>query len=391
VTTQLLLVVLVLIAVLGAGVSAEPTSEKVYTKESVLGVMRRVRGYQLAHPWKKTDRNWIRATYYTGLMGLYRATKDPEVLAQAVHWAQKHKWAEGNESERANRKTCGQTYLELYFLDPEPERIAKIRAYVDSRIAKIRAGEKPTKAWYYCDTLYVGPPTLAMLGTATGERKYYDYLNEVYWAVTDHLLDKKHKLFYRDKRYFDAKTKRGRKVFWSRGNGWVIGGLPRVLQYLPGDNPRCGDYAGLLKTLAASIAKCQQFDGLWRSNLADPEQHPNPETSGTAFFCYAMGWGVNQKILDRDTYLPVVLRAWGGLARHTDKQGRLGYVQPVGGDPRPATAEMTHEYAMGLLLLAGEEMIKLVESGTVSKDLLHKHEQECRRLRRHDPWLGKTR
>jgi rhamnogalacturonyl hydrolase YesR len=88
-----------------------------------------------------------RATYYTGVMGLYRTTGDREVLEQAVRWAEKHKWAEGDERERANKKTCGQTCLELYFIEPDPPRIARIRAYVDSRIEKVRAGESPTKGW----------------------------------------------------------------------------------------------------------------------------------------------------------------------------------------------------------------------------------------------------
>ena len=85
---------------------------------------------------------------------------DPEALKQAVRWAEKHRWAEGDERERANKKTCGQTYLELYFLAPDPAKIEKIKAYVDSRIEIVRAGEPPTKGWYYCDTLYVGPPTI---------------------------------------------------------------------------------------------------------------------------------------------------------------------------------------------------------------------------------------
>ena len=59
----------------------------------------------------------------------------------------------------------------------------------------------------------VGPPTIAMLGKATGEEKYYDYLNKVYWDVTDHLFDEEYGLFYRDKRFFDAKTDNGKKVY----------------------------------------------------------------------------------------------------------------------------------------------------------------------------------
>ncbi len=333
------------------------------TRQKIVEVMRKVHAYQAAHPYKKHDRNWIRATYYTGVMALYRTTSDPEILEQAVRWAEKHRWAEGNERERANKKTCGQTYLELYFLRRDPRRIARMRAYVDSRMKLVGAGEPPIKGWYYCDTLYVGPPTIAMLGKATGETKYYDYLNEVYWDVTEHLFDKEYGLFYRDKRFCDAKTKNGKKVFWSRGNGWVIGGIPRVLTYLPKDNERYDDYVSLLQAMAAAIARRQGADGLWRSNLDDPDQHPNPETSGSAFFCYAMAWGVNNGVLDCDAFLPVVMKAWSGLVRHVQPDGKLGFVQPSAGEPTPATREMTHEYAMGAFLLAGSEMVKLVESG----------------------------
>ena len=52
--------------------------------------MRKVRDCQLAHPWKETDRNWIRATYYTGVMGLYRTTEDREAVDGGVEhsaWA----------------------------------------------------------------------------------------------------------------------------------------------------------------------------------------------------------------------------------------------------------------------------------------------------------------
>ena len=349
-------------------------------------LMQKVRDYQLAHPWTKTDRNWIRGTYYTGVMGLCRATRSPDVLDQAVRWAEKHDWAEGNERHRANKKTCGQTYLELYFLERDPRRIAKIQAYVDSRIRKVRTGEPPTRGWYYCDTLYVGPPTIAMLGKATGNEKYFDYLNDVYWAVTDLLFDREYDLFYRDAKYFDATTPGGRKVFWSRGNGWVLGGIPRVLEYLPRENEHYGRYVELLRTMSASIAKRQGADGLWRASLDDPGKCPNPETSGTAFFCYAMTWGINNGLLDPQTYVPVVMRAWSGLVRHVHPDGKLGFVQPVGASPKPATAQMTHEYAMGPLLLAGEQMVQLVESGIIPEEARQQYEREHRARLADDRW-----
>ncbi len=365
------LLLVCLLSVSSTARSAGPDVDDVFSKQKIVEVMGRVHAYQLAHPYTKHDRDWIRATYYTGVMGLYRATGDPKILAQARGWAEKHQWAEGGERHLANKKTCGQTYLELHFIEPESANIDKIRAYVDSRIEAVEGGQSARKSrhgWYYCDTLYVGPPTIAMLGKATGQQKYFDHLNKVYWEVTDHLFDEEYGLFYRDETYFNAKTENGKKVFWSRGNGWVIGGIPRVLEYLPQDNERYDDYVKLLRTMAAAIARQQGDDGLWRSNLDDPDQYPNPETSGTAFFCYAMAWGINNDVLDRDKFLPVVRKAWEGLVRHVHPDGKLGFVQPVGADPRPARSEQTHEYAMGLFLLAGEEVIKLAESGLIGEE-----------------------
>lgn len=347
----------------GQAVAADLKTGQAREAEEVIRLMMQVRDYQLAHPYKPSDRNWIRATYYTGLMGLYHATKDPKVLAQATQWAEKHEWREGTEKSPANKKTCAQTYLELYFIKPEEKRIAAIREYVDQRMETIADGESPLKGWFYVDTLYVGPPTLAMLGKATGERKYFDYMNKVYWEVTDHLFDREYGLYYRDDRYFDAKTENGRKVFWSRGNGWAFAGIPRILPYLPRDSEFRDKYIELFRTMAASLAACQGEDGLWRSNLADADQFPNPESSGTAFFCYGFARGVNEGILDKETYLPVVARAWHGLKRQLHPDGKLGFVQRVAGAPGGATRDDTHEYAMGLFLLSGAEIVRLLRSG----------------------------
>lgn len=336
--------------------------DDIFAREEIVATMYKVNSWTYSHPYVEDDRNWIRATYYTGVTALFRTTKDPRVLDQVMRWAEKHQWKEGDQDTAVNKLTVGQTYLELYFLKKDPAMIAGIRAYADELMAT--SPSRPRERWYYCDTLYVGPPTLAMLGKATGDRKYYDYLDKVYWDVTDHLFDKRYGLFYRDKSYFDAETARGKKVFWSRGNGWVIAGIPRVLEYLPGDHPSYDRYVDLLRTMAASIAKAQGDDGLWRANLADADQYPGPETSGTAFFCYALAWGINRGILDRQVYLPVVRKAWKGLGAAVDNHGRLGWVQPVGAAPAAASRDQTHEYAAGLFLLAGSEMVKL---GRVTK------------------------
>jgi hypothetical protein len=72
---------------------------------------------------------------------------------------------------------------------------------------------------------------------ATGDRRYLDLANRLWWKTTDYLYDKEEHLCFRDSRYFDQREPNGKKVFWSQGNGWVIAGLVRVLQEMPDDYP----------------------------------------------------------------------------------------------------------------------------------------------------------
>jgi unsaturated rhamnogalacturonyl hydrolase len=350
-------------------------SDSIFQSESILALMHQVNTYTSTHPYRHRntgeivydDRNWIRATWYTGVMALYYASQEQEILDQALAWGRKHQWQRGHQpSAPGNNLTCGQTYLELYFLKNDPAMYTPMQQWIDS-------GERgsPTGSglWYvhdgktlrYSDVLYVAPPTLAMLAKATGEQRYLDFMHSMYWDVVDDIYDMEYRMFYRDRRYKDKVTVNGKKSFWSRGNGWVLGGLPRILTYLPADDPYRTRYIELFREMAESIAAVQPADGLWRSNLADANEYPQPETSGSAFFCYALTWGINNGHLDRTEYLPVVQRAWQGLVGAVQPNGMLGWVQTVNAEPGPVQQKDTHEYAVGAFLLAGSEMMKLHE------------------------------
>ena len=145
--------------------SAARAEGKLLHAATIVQLMRKVNSYQQAHPWKERSR-WIPATFYMGVMALYETTKDPAILDQALRWAQENQWAEGQEKEPSNRMTCGQTYLQLYFLKNDPAMIAKMKAFIDRQIS---SGVPGRKAWWYCDALYVASPTLAMMAKATGE------------------------------------------------------------------------------------------------------------------------------------------------------------------------------------------------------------------------------
>ena len=313
-------------AVFGAALDVGAIADDICSRAKIIALMHKVNDYTYAHPYKEHDRNWVRATYYTGVMALYETTQDPRVLGQAMRWARKHKWLPGDHDAPANKLTCAQTYLQLYFLKKDAAMIAPVRRWVDSGGPGAPSLKEP---WYnesggraYCDSLYVAPPAFAMLARATGDRKYLAYMNHMYWDITDELFDKDAGLYYRDKRFPTRRTRNGKKILWSRGNGWVIAGIPRILRYLPEGDPHYKRYLALYRRMADAIARVQGDDGLWRANLGDADDYPGPESSGTAFFCYALAWGINNRHLERDKFLPVVRKAWKGLAAAVHESGR---------------------------------------------------------------------
>src|SRR5688500_1410153 len=322
--------------------------------DTIVDVMKRAADYQLeAQAKTKHNHGWIRAAFYTGVMALHETTQDPKYLDAAMKWSTEAQWGPQPRKKtwrHADDHAAGQTYTELYFIRKDPAMIAPLRGVFDKLMAEPVAGRV---AWWWCDALYMAPPVLARLAEATGETKYLKYLDEMWWDATDFLQDKEEHLYYRDKKFFPPnKTKNGKKIVWSRGNGWVMGGTVRVLQYLPSDWPTRQKYVDLHKQMAAKVIQLQRPDGTWPPSLLDPAEIDTPETSGTSFFVYALAWGINNGHLDRDTYLPVAQKGWRALVGHVNEQGRLGYVQPVGAAPDKVTAEGTHEYGVGAFLLA---------------------------------------
>ncbi len=204
-----------------------------------------------------------------------------------------------------------------------------------------------------------GAATLARLYKATGKPEYLSFLDREWWITSQLLYDREEHLYFRDAGYLAKHEANGRKLFWSRGNGWVMAGIARVLDYMPKNYATRSKYVAQLKEMAAAAIKVQGDDGLWRSGLLDAQAYPLPEVSGSAFIDYALAWGVNEGILDRKTYGPAAQKAWAGLLTHVYADGRLGCIQPVGAAPGQFKATSSYVYGVGAFLLAGSQMDKL--------------------------------
>jgi rhamnogalacturonyl hydrolase YesR len=226
-------------------------------------------------------------------------------------------------------------------------------------VALLNDPEKP--AWWWCDALFMAPAAGVQLSDITGDDTYNAYVDRE-WGKTEKLLyDRQKHLFSRDVNYLNKREKNGEKIFWSRGNGWVMAGIVRVLATLPSDDPLRPHYIALLREMAAEVASIQGSDGLWRPGLLDAASYPLPEVSGSAFFTYAIAWGINHRMLDAEKYLPVVEKAWSGMLAHVYQDGRLGSIQPIGEAPADYTPSSSYNFGVGAFLLAGSEVDVLSE------------------------------
>lgn len=333
--------------------------DNTYSPDNVQLIMKKVYDWQIKNPVKENSGNgmaWARSTFYTGLMAAYHATGDTDYLQQAVVWAQLKRWALDKRHDIADDHAAGQVYLELYLLEKEPRRISATISTFNKVMAEFKVGRE---LYWWADALFMSPPVLARLYTVTGDTKYLNYLHSMWWDAVDYLYDSEEHLFYRDKWHFNDRTPNKKKVFWSRGNGWVLAGLVRVLQHLPQNDLLFKQYIGLFQEFSSAIGALQQEDGYWRPSLADPEHAPFPEASGTAFFTYALAWGINNNYLDKEKYLPVVMKGWNALVESIHSNGMFGWVQPGGSKPDAVKYEDTQEYGTGAFLLAGSEIYKL--------------------------------
>jgi hypothetical protein len=215
--------------------------------------------------------------------------------------------------------------------------------------------------WSWCDALFMSPPTFARLAKVTGKQKYLDYLHEWWWKVSDYYYDTEEHLYFRDQKYMKDREPNGRKIFWSRGNGWVLGGLVRVLQYLPKEDPERPKYEKQLQEMCTALANIQAEDGLWHSGLLDPVAHTQSETSGSAFFVYGLAYAMSENIIDKEQFAPILKKAWIGLLNYVGEDGGFSGVQPMDEKPGKYDENSIQPFGTGAFLLAASEVYRLAD------------------------------
>jgi unsaturated rhamnogalacturonyl hydrolase len=329
--------------------------------KAIDAAMKKVGDWQVKVAEPNFNNQWTFAALYDGLLAASKTTGDAKYRDAVLHFAERSDWTLiGNRFPHADDQAFGQAYLDLYLEDKKPVRLADTKATMDRLI--VRPDDPDKLLWWWCDALFMSPPVLLRMYEITHDKKYLDYMDHEWWLTSASLYNQENHLYFRDSRYFTQKQANGKPIFWSRGNGWVMGALVNVLRLMPADYPSRPKYVAQFREMAAKIAAIQSPDGLWRSGLLDPDAYDLPEVSGSAFFTFGIAYGINEKILDRKTYLPVVEKSWKGMLSHIYADGRLGSIQPIDGQPGKFKPSASYVYGVGGFLLAGSEMHRLAEA-----------------------------
>ncbi len=350
------------------------------SKQDVLNTIIKVNDY-----WQNTNPEhgrafWDNAAYHTGNMAAYAITKNEKYKAYSEAWAVHNEWKGAKSDDKSVWKydygeddehvlfgdwqICFQTYIDLFNLD-EVKDSSKI-----ARAIEVLEYEMSTEAndyWWWADGLYMVMPVMTKLYNVTGNELYLAKLYEYFKFAQSIMYDEETGLFFRDAKYVYPKHKsvNGLKDFWARGDGWVFAGLAKIIQDMPEDYAHKAEFIEIYKKMAVTLKDVQQAEGYWTRSILDPEHAPGPETSGTAFFTYGYLWGMNNGLLDKAEYAPVVENAWKYLIKVAlQEDGKIGYVQPIGERAIPGQTvdeNSTSNFGVGAFLLASSELFKFLE------------------------------
>lgn len=348
------------------------SAPKMSPPENIETAMVKALQWQEANPiFAKDPTDWTNGAYYTGVAQAYESTTNPVFLKAIEDMGKRTEWKTWERFYHADDIAISYSYLVLDENKPGIMDRKPTADWIEDHLYKNHEWKEGTRTddkvilWWWCDALFMAPPVLVKWSNLKNDRRYLDQMHKYYMETYNLLYDQEEHLFARDNRFLwtgspeDRKGGNGKKIFWSRGNGWVLGGLALMLEEMPKNYQHREFYVKLYKEMAAKIKDIQHADGLWRVSLLEPEAWDHGETSGSGFYTFALAWGINNGLLDRKEYLPAVTKAWKALEGVQQADGKVGWVQNIGFDPKPASVDSWQNFGTGAFLMAGSEVRKL--------------------------------
>ncbi|MDD3946364.1 MAG: glycoside hydrolase family 88 protein [Clostridia bacterium] len=163
----------------------------------------------------------------------------------------------------------------------------------------------PKSIWV--DSLMMFSVFPAIYASENGDKELLDIAARQPAVYAKYMMDSEENLWYHSYWVKKATHYPINKVFWGRGNGWVISALPKILDRI-GDHPEKQNIIDILAKTSEGLLKCQREDGAFDTVLQKPNKTYR-ELSATALI--ADGWlhAVRMGYLP-ETYLEPALQAF---------------------------------------------------------------------------------
>lgn len=309
------------------------------------------------------NRDWGPGTYNRGYFKYFLATQELSHYNRSKSACDRVDWTCILSGHKNDDSSCPMlTFLWHYQLEPVEYKIkdlVRIYQFVDDV-----HGREMNKMYGITDYMFMSMPWMAAAGKITGDKLYWNKLY-AWWKnnLDSGCFHSSTKLWHYDRRVH--LTPNGKEAAWARAQSWAGGAICLSLENISPSHP---GYAALRENLAIfceGIRNTQTAEGYWTACPTDPDCNRGFESSGTVGMTYTIAWAINNSIVDRASYLPVVVKGWNWLVNTAlQKNGKVGYSQaPTGGDragiKHKPDVKKSSSYTQGFFMMAGAEMIKL--------------------------------
>lgn len=212
-------------------------------------------------------------------------------------------------------------------------------------------------------------------GRGEDHAQIYDFARRQPALFARYLQDPQDKLFYHCYWTRQQHTYPKKKIYWGRGNGWVIAGLPLAIEHFPADSQERLEAIRILRETSDALLPYQRADGFYETVFNRPGK-TYIESSATALI--ASGWmqGVAEGYLD-DKYLEPGCKAFRAVVESLEmKDGLVSmplisaptiaipFIPYLGYKYTPRGNDWT--YGLAALFFAGLGYKKLFDQGSLS-------------------------
>lgn len=212
----------------------------------------------------------------------------------------------------ARAREMGLHYADNQWAAPDPENPGDNgNADYQTQLEYLRDGFSP-QSRFWIEDMYMMTVLQTQAWKVTGDNKYLDRMARQMDVYLER-MQLPNGLFHHSATA---------PFHWGRGNGWVAGGMPVLLECLSESDPHYARIMAAYRKMMATLLEYQHESGLW-GQLVDAADAWD-ESSCSGMFASGIISGVSHGWLDAATFAPAAVKAWNALCARMDSFGNVG-------------------------------------------------------------------